>query len=97
MNYRHIGLTERRYWRHGAPAYFTFIRTGRGVEHQGYRGSFSLQPNEHRSSHRNHGEDKDLLRTKSGRDVFLRLDKNIVSDALENVLNYIKLYCWCGL
>ena len=31
-----------------------------------------------------------LARTKSGRDVFLRLNKNVLADALESVLTYIK-------
>ena len=35
---------------------------------------------------------KILSRTKSGRDVLLRLNKSVLIDALENVLDYIKLY-----
>ena len=35
---------------------------------------------------------KIMSRTKSGRDVLLRLNKDVLIDALENVLTYIKLY-----
>ena len=35
---------------------------------------------------------KILSRRKSGRDVFLSLNKDVLIDALENVLTYIKLY-----
>ena len=35
---------------------------------------------------------KILSRTKIGRDVFLTLNKDVLIDALDNVLTYIKLY-----